>query len=445
MGGGTNPFVSAIYISVLYNISLPIAVFYLGKLILSKRPAGYGGEDPSKKESIKHLRNVNISLGKKLVIGINPLIFSLGILAVGLIIGFSPIFLHGLNPSLEIPPNDPEAPFKLMDYVCPPCGESGKGADECGPNCLPENKMGPFGIGATLLSLVVTATLGVSIGLFFALRSKNVIKVREQTRALEDEFSSALFQLGNRLGDGLPAEIAFARVAENMHGTTSGEFFAIAERNMTKLGMGLEQSIFDSRVGALTIYPSRVIESSMKVLVESAKKGPRIAAQALLSMSRYIKQIHTVEERLKDLMGEVISSMKSQIKFLTPAIAGIVVGITAMISTILTKLSAQLTNLTSQGGAEQAGAMGDLLNIFGVGIPTFHFQIVVGIYIVQIAYILTILSNGIENGSDKLAERYELGKNMINSTLLYCILSGIVVVLFNLFASQILTNVAIGG
>jgi hypothetical protein len=207
--------------------------------------------------------------------------------------------------------------------------------------------------------------------------------------------------------------------------------------------MGLEQAIFDPKVGALTSFPSKVIQSSMKVLVESARKGPRIAAQALLSMSSYIKQIHTVEERLKDLMAEVLSSMKSQVKFLTPAIAGIVVGITAMISTILTKLSAQLGSFSAAGSG--AGGMDGMLSLFGIGIPTFHFQIVVGIYIVEIAYILTVLANGIENGADKAAENYQLGKNLINSTLLYCFIAGIVVVLFNLFAGQILTRTITGG
>ena len=108
--------------------------------------------------------------------------------------------------------------------------------------------------------------------IIFALRSKNVIKIRQRTRELEDEFSSALFQLGNRLGDGIPAEIAFARVAENMRGTVSGDFFALAEKNITKLGMGLEQSLFDPKVGAVVTFPSNVIESSMKVLVESVRK-----------------------------------------------------------------------------------------------------------------------------------------------------------------------------
>ena len=433
MGGeeGSNPLVTAIYISVLYNVTLPITVLYLGKQILSKRPAGYGATDIAKDKKNKKFQNVNLKLGKFFSLSVNPLYFSVMIFLVTMVIGFSPLILHSLDNSFEI--QDEEGKFKLMGYVCPPST----------PNCDDADKLGPYGMGASLLSLIVIAGLGVSIGLFFSLRSKNVIKIRKQTKDLESEFSSAMFQLGNRLGDGLPAEIAFSRVAETMRGTTSGDFFNLAERNIIKLGMGTEQALFDSKVGAVTAYPSKVIESSMKVLIESIKKGPRIAAQALLSMSRYIKEIHRVEERLKDLMAEVIASMKAQVKFLTPAIAGIVIGITSMISTVLTRLSSQMAGF-AEGSQQGAAGMGDMMSIFGIGIPTFHFQIVVGVYIVQIAYILTVLANGIENGEDKLGERYELGKSLISGTLLYCFLAGLVMVLFNIFAGTILQT-SVGG
>src|SRR3989344_3341276 len=345
-----NPLVTAVYISLLYNISLPLSVYYLGQTILSKRPAGYGAADIGERPQFKKYRNVNIPLGGKVSISVNPLYFSVVIFAVLAIIGLSPLILHALNPEFEI--SFAEGNYKFMEYLCPPKIEGG---------CAPAEMIGPYGLGASIISLVLVLALGLSIGAYFALRSKNVIQIRERTKALEDEFSSALFQLGNRLGDGLPAEIAFAKVAQVMRGTTSGEFFNITEKNITTLGMGLEQAIFDQRVGSLYSFPSKVIESSMKVLIESIKKGPRIAAQALLSMSQYIKEIHRVEERLKDLMADVISSMKSQIKFLTPAIAGIVIGITSMISTILTRLSAQLIELTSQG--QDTGSFGGLLEI----------------------------------------------------------------------------------
>ncbi len=433
MGGeeGSNPLVTAIYISVLYNVTLPVTVLYLGKQILSKRPAGYGATDIAKNKKNKKLQNVNIKLGKQFTLSVNPLYFCVMIFLVTMFIGFSPLILHSLDSSFEI--QDEDGDYKLMGYVCPPST----------PNCNDEDKLGPYGIGASILSLVVIAGLGGSIGLYYSLRSKDVVKVRRQTKELENEFSSAMFQLGNRLGDGLPAEIAFSKVAQTMRGTTSGDFFNLAERNITKLGMGTEQALFDSKVGAVVAYPSKVIESSMKVLAESVKKGPRIAAQALLSMSRYIKEIHRVEERLKDLMAEIIASMKAQVKFLTPAIAGIVIGITSMISTVLTKLSSQMAGFAEGSQAGSAG-MGDMMSIFGIGIPTFHFQIVVGIYIVQIAYILTVLANGIENGEDKLGERYELGKSLISGTMLYCFLAGVVMLLFNAFAGTILQT-SIGG
>ena len=430
MGSGSDPFVTAIYISVIYNVSLPIGVYYLGRSILSKRPSGYGATDIGELPEFKKFRNVIIPLGKKFSLSFSPLFVSILVFAVALIIGLSPIIMHAFDSNFEI--QDVNGKFKFLDYVCPPTI----------PFCEGNEKIGPYGIGASLISLIFIAGLGTSLGLYYSLRSKNVIKIRKKTHELEDQFSSALFQLGNRLGDGLPAEVAIGKVAQTMANTTSGDFFRLTERNISKLGMGLEEALFNPQVGAVSNFPSKIIESSMKVLVESIRKGPRIAARALLSMSRYIKEIHRVDERLKDLMGDVISSMKSQVSFLTPAIAGIVIGITSMISLILTRLSSQLTEFAANG--QGVGGWGDMLNIFGIGMPTYHFQIIVGIYIVQIAYILTILSNGIENGADKLGERYWLGKNLIRSTLLYCLIAGVVMFMFNLFAYSIIAKSLVG-
>ena len=315
----------------------------------------------------------------------------------------------------------------MLDYICP-----------AGLECLLSERLGPYGIGASILSLVVTLSLGLGIGSYFVLRSKNVIKIRKNTKKLEDEFASALFQLGNRLGDGFPAEIAFGKTAEIMEGTTSGDFYALVNRNIIKLGMSVKEAIFNKKVGALIYFPSRIIESSMKVLIESIKKGPRIAAQALISMSQYIKEIHRVNERLKDLLAEIISSMKSQIKFLTPAIAGIVVGITSMITTILTKLTAQISAITAESGEASVTGVGGIVNLFGTGLPTYFFQIVVGIYVVQITYVLVVISNNVENGADKLRERYDLGHDLVRSVLLYCVIALVVMILFNLIAGQIM-------
>ena len=164
-----------------------------------------------------------------------------------------------------------------------------------------------------------------------------------------------------------------------------------------------------------------------------------IASQAVINVAEYIKQIHRVDERLKDLMADVISSMKSQVRFLTPTIAGIVVGITSMITQILGHLSLRLSSLSQEASSVQVSGS-SILGLFGTGIPTYYFQIIVGVYVVQITFILSVLINGIENGSDRLSERYIIGNNMIKTTITYIIVSLLITILFTIVASSILTS-----
>ncbi|MEK6874726.1 MAG: hypothetical protein AABX52_03185, partial [Nanoarchaeota archaeon] len=294
--------------------------------------------------------------------------------------------------------------------------------------------IGPYGLGAAILSLFFPAAIGLSIGLYMHYRTKNLIQIREKTKELEKEFASALFQLGSRLGDGIPLEMAMGKVSNAMEGTTSGRFFEIASTNITQLGMNPNDAIFNAQSGAILYFPSNVIDSSMRVLLESIKKGPTVASEAMLNVSRYIKEIHRVDERLKDLMADIISSMRSQIDFMAPSISGIVVGITSMITTILGKLRLQAQNLSTE---ETGGRLTLFTQLFGDAIPTYYFQIVVGLYVLQIVYILSIMSNGIENGADKLNEKYIVGKNLIKSVILYTVVSLIVMILFNTIAVQV--------
>jgi hypothetical protein len=436
------PEVKWYHLFVLYNLVLPIIVYYLARNILSTRPTGYGESDISEtNREIRKYRDIIIPFGGS-EIRISPLAVAVIIFILLFFIGISPLILHAAKPNYDVvttpnleekikvidTPTDPDASFYLLGYR-----EEIKNGEKTG------NVVGPFGLGATILGLFVVLAFGIGIGSYYHFRSKNVIKIREQSKALEQEFASALFQLGNRLGDGLPAEIAFGKVAVVMEGTLSGKFFELVSVNISKLGMSVEQAIFDEKRGALVYYPSNLIESSMKVLVESSKKGPMIASQAVINIAEYIKQIHRVDERLKDLMADIVSSMKSQVSFLTPAIAGIVVGITGMITQILGQLSMRLADLSTQAGEANVSGAG-LLGMFGTGIATYYFQIVVGLYVIQITFILSLLINGIENGSDKLSERYIIGKNLLKTAITYVAITLAVTLIFSIVAGSILSG-----
>jgi hypothetical protein len=430
------------HMAIVYNLTLPVLVYAVAKSILSTRPTGYGSADITDvNPELKRLQTINIPFGGGDELRLSPAMLGAVIMVALLAVAALPFIYHSVSPN-----NDwvfINGGFREVDVGMPEDYEDAKGffldyraSDPKDPTS--PKTVGPFGLGALLLSLFIPLGLGLGLGIRYAIRSRQVMRVREETRKLEQEFASALFQLGNRLADGIPAEIAFAKVADVVQGTPTGKFFDAVTSNISRMGMSLEDAIFDSKQGAILLYPSNVIESSMKVLIESNKKGPLVASRALINVSEYIKQMHRVDERLKDLMGDVISSMKSQIVFLTPVIAGIVIGITSMIASILGTIGSRLSGLQAQVAAD--GGSNAIANIFGgIGIPTYHFQAIVGLYVVQITFILTIMVNGIENGVDDVAEQDSLGRNLLTATVLYVIISAVTIVLFSFIAAGINT------
>ena len=89
-----------------------------------------------------------------------------------------------------------------------------------------------------------------------------------------------------------------------------------------------------------------------------------------------------------------------------------------------------------------AGGLQTIVTLFGIDglIPSYYFQIVVGIYVVELIIVLTIIQAGIEYGNDKIYQQYYLGKNIVRSTLLYVAIALTVVLLFNFLASNIITQ-----
>ena len=422
------------HLAALYNIFLPIMVYYMGLKILATRPTGYGDSDISNlmkeqdKKGKQHLMNI---AGK--TINITPYKVPVMMFLVMALIAFFPLLIHmvlGADWDLAL---DVQGEFH-MERV-----EMSKIAfleyrEPIGDGVTEADISGPYGLGATLFSLALPLGFAFSLAFYYRSRTEKLMGLRDKTKKLELEFGSALFQLGNRIGDGIPAEIAFGKVAQVMQGTDSGTFFEYVTNNMSRMGLGLHEAIFNEKVGALVYYPSTMIKSSMKVLIQSAKKGPQVASLALLNVARYIKEIHRVDERLKDLMSEVVSSKSSQINFLSPAIAGIVIGITSMISAIIGKLIRAMSCI--QAGQGGSGATG-LLSLMNDGVAPYYFQWVVGFYVVQITIILTILMSGIQNGNDELAKQDLLARSLRGATLKYFLIALAVVALFNLIAANI--------
>ncbi len=419
------------HLAIVYNIILPVMVYQMGIKVLEKRPMGYGERDILEEEPqfAKYMK------AEFLGMEVDPQFPAITIAFLLCMIGLAPLIIHVIDPAWDLQITERLGYF--LDY------REGDTGMQCvtGVGCL-----GPFGIGASILSLFFILGISLGFGLYYRLKTKKLIIIREKSKELEKEFASSLFQLGNRVGDGVPSELAFGKVAENMKGTPTGEFFSIVDRNVKQGGMSVRDAIFDSEKGATLSFPSPLIESSMKVLVESARKGPKVVAQSLISISVYFERIHQVNERLNDLLADITSSMKGQITFLTPIIAGVVVGIGSMITTIIGKLGQKMITI-AEGGAETAAEGGtsvpvniqQLIQIFPTEnlMPPFFFQIVVGLYVLEIIFILTVLSNAIQNGMDKISEKHDLGKYFFTSTFFYFVIALAITIIFSFLAGVI--------
>jgi len=85
--------------------------------------------------------------------------------------------------------------------------------------------VGPFGIIALMMSLLIPLSIALFFSIAYKTKTKDLIKARDDTKQLEREFTNSLFQLGNRLGDGTPAEVAFSKVADSTQGLKTENFF----------------------------------------------------------------------------------------------------------------------------------------------------------------------------------------------------------------------------
>jgi len=408
------------HVMVLFNVIIPFFVFYMVSEVLMKRPGGHG-------ETSTMLNNpdyANFNSKKPWIIGIL-------LMLPFLIIGFLPfIFQWGIAGSLGL----------QEDYTFSELGLDYLGEAKIFDFMENDNKeiVGPFGPVAILLSLFIPLSFVILFSSVYSQKTKKLIKMRDDTKKLEDEFSNSLFQLGNRLGDGVPAEVAFGRVAASTQGQKSSEFFSLVNRNVQSAGMSLDGAIFDGRRGAILYYPSALISTSMRILIESSKKGLKIAARSLMSISQYAKNIKKINQRLKDLLAEIVSDMKSNMVFLAPLLAGIVVGLSAMITTILNKLQF----IQEAGGSADLGIGFDIGGLFNVQnmIPPYFLQIAVGIYIIEVVFILTGALVTVDSGKDPLRTKYELSRNLRRGAVLY-----IITALVSIVALTLLSQIAFSG
>ena len=418
--------IKSYHIFFIFNLIIPFIVFYMTTKVMMSRPGGYGESSllaqnplyPKYKSKKPYIKAVLMAF-PLFILGVFPL-----------------IWMYTSFHELVGLPSDPTWGMLGLPFL-ENVGIFGTWIGKTG------SMVGPLGILSLLLSLFVPISIAMVFIIANKERTQELIKSRSEYKNVEAEFTSSLFQLGNRIGDGLPAEIAFAKVYETNKGTATQGFFKIVNENIQQMGMSLENALFNKKRGAVIFYPSQLIATSMKVLIESVKKGLRVAATSLMSISEYVKNIRKIDVRLNDLLADILSDMKSNMTFLAPLLSGIIVGLSGMITTILTTLGDTFDSATTgSSGMAGLGGMGALNTIFNVELmmSTYWLQIIVGLYLIEIVFILTITLVTIKSGKDELQTTSEIGKNLKKAMIFYFIVAAFTILVLSLIGGAVIGN-----
>ena len=283
-----------------------------------------------------------------------------------------------------------------------------------------------FSTSVLLYSMIVTWGLSGGIILYTVLTTINKIKIREEIVQIESELGEVLFQLGTQVTRGMPIENALQTSLPRIKDLKISKMVEKILYNMESFGMTFNAAVFDKNAGAINYFPSNLIEAVMKAVTEISKGGMAALSDAMLAISTYLRNMHEVEEELKDLLEDVSSTMGMQALILAPLSSGIVVSMSALVIRLMTVLKIAVDKIQSSfssygpAGAAGGGIVISIINLNDI-MSIYGFQLIVGIYLIEVVAMISIFTSIIKYGDESIMKKYTLGKTLAIAIVIYSI------------------------
>ncbi len=273
--------------------------------------------------------------------------------------------------------------------------------------------------------------IGISLALSVYLNGKygERKKVQDDIRAMEAEFKDAMYVLASRMGENKPIEEAMRAAVSFLPKSKIGrQVFRRIIDNISTLGMTLETAIFDRTFGALRLIPSQVIRSGMQFLVDSVDLGVDVASKSLIALSMQLRNAEKINESLRKLLQDVTVMLSTMSSFVAPVVLGVV---SAMQRLIISSIASQgssgveagASSSSSMAGVGGGGGMGNLFNAKALDSAAEPglFILVLGIYAIQIVFLLTYFNSQIEDTGNELHTFTSIAKTVPMAIAIYCI------------------------
>ena len=233
------------------------------------------------------------------------------------------------------------------------------------------------------------AALGTGCGVTLVLAYRPLVAVRRDIEGIEDGLGDALAMIGRRVAGGTAVERAIATVAEETDGAFADVLAATAGRQR-RLGTDLDTALF-GHGGPLRNLDSDRLQGAGRLLSMAAHEGAP-AGEAIVTLSGHLEELERVQRETRRSVESVTSTLSNTAAIFGPLVGGVTVALAG-----------------AMGGPGPFAGGGD---VSGLGIA-------VGIYVLQLAAILTVLTTGLSRGLERSLAGYRVGLALLSATATY--------------------------
>jgi hypothetical protein len=257
--------------------------------------------------------------------------------------------------------------------------------------------------------------LSITAAFCFMLYYMNIYKRNAQLIVIqmEDEFKESMYMIASRMGENKPVENALKQAKDYLPNLmVSKRIFGKTVENIELMGLPLESAIFDPVYGSMKGIPSKILNTAMRLLVDSVNLGVEVASRTLMSLSLQMENMDKVNKSLKEMVSDVTTTMQTMAVFIAPMVLGITTALQKVVMMTLSDVvaSPQLQNTSSAiGDVAGAGGIANMKSIFKVDLDVFRsfatpwmYMVIIGIYVALIVIILTYFTTKIKEDNDLL-------------------------------------------
>jgi len=282
-----------------------------------------------------------------------------------------------------------------------------------------------FSDAAFFASMGITISLGLVLFSAAYFYTSGLETINKKIIKYEDELPTAAYQLASVCRSGKPMEMLVQEAAHYLRDLEIKEVFVVASEKI-KAGLTLDRAFFDEQVGALKEIGSKIIRVVIRNIVDLANKGSIAVSRALEAIARFLDDAKDVNKFTDEVLDEVTSEMKITVYVFAPLSAGIVVGLLSMLTLMFYSFAPSFQELEQAlKGREYRSAfesIGWLLN-FTKTIDLPHFQIVVGLYMLEIVIMISYFLGELRYGEDEVNKIKDIGKTVLIAIVIYSLFS----------------------